>query len=263
MPEVDDNALAELLRRTHAEIDNPVEYSALTTSKVKTPDGTPLDEASLDIRTDYTSNRDELASYVDIGNGEVTARAQGTAPPAVLTEKLAKQWDFVIREIIADRHFLANYLQQHYRGLVIEQQARIKDLESDAAHQQRAFAAVKQAIADTEYAEKWTGILLKINEAYDALAEIAHSEIGFDPALVTIAAAGFAREQVYGTSQIIEQGVRNLGNYAVALELASAGYGSTDELNTAMASTMRQLGEASDLVEFYARRLAEADAWTN
>jgi hypothetical protein len=246
MPDVDDTEIATLVARTLAETSAPFEYGPLTWSSVRTPDGYTLPEASRDTRAEYESDLQELGDYLTIGQGEQTARANGSAPPVVLTRQLADQWDYVLRDARAERHGLANYLKQHYRGQMADEQARIRDLTEQAARQQRAFQEVKDAIADKEYAERWTGILLKINEGYEALANLSHGEVQFDPAAITLEAVNFTRSQVYGVSKLVEKGIEDLGDYSVALALVSAGYASIDELNNDARTTMEALQGTND-----------------
>ncbi|HZS42396.1 MAG TPA: hypothetical protein VFF06_36450 [Polyangia bacterium] len=254
---IDDGAVTALIARTAPELNAPFDYSALTSSTVRTADGeTNLADASADTRFEYQQYLAALGDWMTLGQAVIAARAAGQTPGQPLTAARAAEWDDLLRNLIADRHGLANYSKQHYRAKVADDQQRIRDLKADVARQHDAFKNIEQAERDAHSAESLTKALLTINEAYEALESVTEGEI--DPARLGIGAAGFIRGQFFGVSKLVEQGVANLGAYSVALATVSEGYASIDELKQDATQTLANLNAASDQLAFDQEQLQRA-----
>src|SRR5258706_15465786 len=126
---IDNGQVTRLIARTAAETDAPYDYSPLPTSTYLSGDGeTTLADASADTRFEYDQYLAALRDWIALAQSVMTARAAGKTPPQPIHAKDAKEWDDVLRNFIADRHGLANYMKQHYRGRVTDGQQRIRDL---------------------------------------------------------------------------------------------------------------------------------------
>jgi hypothetical protein len=146
-------------------------------------------------------------------------------------------WSQTLKQTGSYRSLLSGHAANHH-GRQAEQAAeRLRSLDGALAKELKSLDRVKAAIRDAEKVSEITETLLQLNEISEAIREPnLENLVGLLP--------------VPDKEDVIEEGIAMLGRYTVALELAASGYGSVEELQGAIRSTVAAAYEARTAIQY-------------
>lgn len=156
-----------------------------------------------------------------------------------------QSWSHTLRDTGGYRWVLAGNIAAHQQALAEREQERLRDWEGELEAAISALERVRDAVDDAETVNQLTKSLLKLNEVAEAVRE---------PNLENLVGLLPLPDQ----EDIIEGGIAMLGRYAVALELARAGYSNPEEIQGRIRSVTAAAFAARAAIESALGRRDEA-----
>ncbi|HEX9258900.1 MAG TPA: hypothetical protein VF855_05135 [Acidimicrobiales bacterium] len=155
-------------------------------------------------------------------------------------------WQATLHDVGDRRQVICSNIMSYQQHLAREEGERLADEASDLRRYMKALREVQHAIDDAAYVSSVTATLLKIN----GLVEVLESGNPWD--LIELPGPP-------DQDDIIESGIEMLGRYAVALELVSHGFGSIEELQRAIQSSLANLSEIRRRIQWAKHRHEQAE----
>ena len=186
--------------------------------------------------TDYDGTAAVINDYVNLYSG-----GQEVDRP---------EWKRALKETGAARQKFAQAACDAIGRQVDEASTHLAGERADLDQALHALEDVQSAIHDAEEARKLSSVVFKLKE----LAEFAEK-----PSIK--GAIGIIRNKESHEEEIVHQGIENLGQYGVDLELANHGFSSVQELDQRVANAYRNVAEAAAQMEHFEHQQALAEEW--
>lgn len=217
VPPPKDPRVAELARESRKELSDELDPNTALLLDRKL-NGPMIEE--------YYEIRREIQDYLDnIDAQNSTSKDLGDA--------VLKAWAKAIYDVGELRRVLASNVVGQHTNSIQDEQKRLQDLNKYLKELKDKNKRVEEGLKQIEDGVKWTGYLLKLNDALELTAGYVESigKLGTKLAKAQLAAVG---AKIYTESSIIEQGIEKIAHYYSQLTVAVEGFASVEKLEEAI-----------------------------
>lgn len=231
-------------------------YAVLTSSRFSTPDGTPLGKASHDTIEEYLLDKQALREWLAVGKQELARIEKSGKPSGTPSDRDFTEWRDVLVQTGAMRRGIGNYLRQHLTAEITEQRGGLEASNRQLERHRRALEDVTKTVDDVKKAQELTEFVLELKD----LAELVDGFAGAiqDPSKITDLVFDQIKGKFDKTSDLIVQGIGNIGQYLVQLELAKHGFTSAEEILRSIQNTLERIRDKETMLAFNLRELQRA-----
>lgn len=247
-PKVRDPRIKQLIGATKRELNVTPHHFAVLLSPNAHPasGGKAVNESPI---KEYRNLQGELREYLDAA-AHGLVKGEGVILDS-WSETLFLTGDF--------RMQLANNLSVHFRELLADERTVLKQLKSDLTEISGSLDRVYQAMMQAKKAKDLLSTLLTVKDAAEAIQSVAEAVITGSTAVVGVTLSLIAvQSTIDNGSQSIKSGFGKLAQYSVDLSLAKEEYGSVEEIQNSLTSTIDAIRDSIAKIKMYIGEISEA-----
>jgi len=208
--------------------------------------GATLLELSLDPEASaaWDNGGEDAVQYREL-RGYLSDHLEAAQAGAQQSAGMIRDWQATLHDVGDRRQVICSNIMSYQEHLAREEAKQLADEARDLRGEMAALRDVQKAVDDADFVSSMTSTLLEMK----GYAEAIESGDVWD--LVEI--PGMPSED-----DVIESGIAMLGRYAVALELASHGYSSIEEIQGAIRGTLQRIEAGRDRIAWAKHRYQTA-----